>query len=129
LWRLKKALTIDSTSAEAHLARARYLWLPSQNYNNADAIQECRRAIKFNPDLTEAHELLASLYVHSGLLKEAVVEAMRARQADPTNGQATITIAEAQTDEGDCEKALVTLESVPDFRILMCRFIATPGAI
>jgi len=110
---IQKALALDPKSVEGHLALADYLWTPQQNFAFAGAIQECRRTISIAPNSAGAHQTLASLYVHAGLLKEAIAEATRARELDPTNAQALLHIAEAQSDAGDFTAALATLEGVP----------------
>lgn len=132
---IQRALALDPKSPEAHRALANYLWTAQQHFASADAIQECRRAISAAPNSAGAHELLATIYVHSGLFKEAIAEALRTRQLDPTDIQALVTVAEAQSDEGNFQAALETLDGVPrqsepivPTRLAWCRLKLGQGA-
>ncbi|MCJ0826786.1 winged helix-turn-helix domain-containing protein [Luteimonas sp. 50] len=76
-----RALQIDPRSAEAQLARARYLQLHEWNWGESEAAM--RRAIAINPSLADAHFGLAHLLVNTGRFDEGLAEARQARELDP----------------------------------------------
>jgi tetratricopeptide (TPR) repeat protein len=75
-----KALQIDDTLAEAHVARgSAYLF----NWNWTAAEQALKRAIELNPNSAEAHNLYSSYLSAMGRAEEAIAEANRAQELDP----------------------------------------------
>ena len=110
---VEKALSLDPDLGEAHLARGRLLWTPSNGFPHDKAIQEYRRALALNPSLDEARNQLALVYGHVGLLDEALQELERAVAINPSNTIARFRIGETLLFQGKYEQALTALRNVP----------------
>jgi protein kinase/serine/threonine-protein kinase len=110
---VQKALLLDPNLAEAHLARGRLLWTPSNHFPHDEAIQEYRRALELNPNLDEARNQLAVVYGHIGLLEEALQELDKAVAVNPGNTLARYRIGETYLFQGNYEQALKILQNVP----------------
>ena len=110
---VEKALSLDSDSAEAHLARGRFLWTPSNHFPHDKAIQEYRRALGLNPSLDEARNQLALVYGHVGLLDEALQELEKGLAINPSNTLARFRVGETLLFQGKYEQALAALRKVP----------------
>jgi TolB-like protein/Tfp pilus assembly protein PilF len=80
-----KALALDPGSADGHLALGLLLWTPRKGFPHEQTIREYRRAIELNPGNDEAHHQLGIVYMHTGLLDEALAEADRALKLNPAN--------------------------------------------
>jgi TolB-like protein len=78
-----RALALDSTVAEAHLAQAAVYRKTEFDWDAT--ILESRRALELNPSLDLPHYFIAAAYYHLGLLDRAGAEARDALLADPTN--------------------------------------------
>ena len=110
---VEKALSLDPDLAEAHLARGRLLWTPSNHFPHDKAIQEYRRALALNPNLDEARNQLALVYGHVGLFDEALQELEKAVAINPSNAFARFRIGETFLFQGKYEQALNALRNVP----------------
>ncbi|HZB43965.1 MAG TPA: protein kinase [Pyrinomonadaceae bacterium] len=110
---VEKALSLDQDLAEAHLARGRLLWTPSNRFPHDKAIQEYRRALDLNPSLDEARNQLALVYGHVGLLDEALQELEKAVTTNPSNTLARFRVGEVFLFQGKNEQALTALRNVP----------------
>lgn len=77
----QRALKLDDTLAEAHMALA--LVLANYDWNWPEAETAYRRAIELNPSSSPAHRYYAYLLMARGRLDEASVEMTRARDLDP----------------------------------------------
>jgi tetratricopeptide (TPR) repeat protein len=77
----RKALTIDSTNADAHLVLAMTHIFRDWNFTTAQA--EFMRAMALNPQRAEAASTYAVALAWSGRTSEAVAEAERATAIDP----------------------------------------------
>ena len=78
-----KALQLDDTLAEAHIAMASIL--QAADWNWAAAERECRRAIELEPSNARAHAQCSTLLSASGRLQEAMSEAELQQALDPRN--------------------------------------------
>jgi len=78
-----RALALDSTVAEAHLAQAAVYRKSEFDWDGA--IRESRRALALNPSLDLPHYFMAAAYYHLGLLDQADAALRDAQAADPTN--------------------------------------------
>lgn len=77
-----RALQIDDSLAEAHVALA--LYLSTFSWNQVAAEQEFRRAIELNPNYPNAHQQFATTCLLSmGRFDEAIAEGRRAEELDP----------------------------------------------
>lgn len=110
---IEKALKIDPELPEAHLARGRLLWTPANHFPHDRAIQEYRRALAANPNVDEAQNYLALVYIHIGAFDQALSELHKAMAINPSNGLTQFRISEALLFEGKYEPALVVLRSTP----------------
>jgi serine/threonine-protein kinase len=110
---VEKALSLDPDLGEAHLARGRLLWTPSNNFPHDRAIQEYRRALSLNPSLDEARNQLALVYGHVGLLDEALQELEKATAINPGNTVARFRVGEMLLFQGQYESAVTALRNVP----------------
>ena len=78
-----RALALDSTVAEAHLAQAAVY--RKSEFDWDATIRESRRALALNPSLDLPHYFIAAAYYHLGLLDRADAEVRDALLADPSN--------------------------------------------
>lgn len=110
---VEKALTLDPELPEAYLARGRLLWTPANHFPHDKVIQEYRRALALNPSLDEAHNQLALVLSHVGLLDEALAELDKALATNPSNNLARFRVGEILLFQGKHEQALTALRNVP----------------
>ena len=82
---IERALTIDPELDVAYLARGLLLWQPWNHFPHERAIAEYRRAIALNPSSDEGHHQLGLVYLHIGLLDEAMREVHEATRLNPSN--------------------------------------------
>ncbi|MGE5715684.1 MAG: tetratricopeptide repeat protein, partial [Acidobacteriota bacterium] len=78
-----KALELDESLAEPHVALARVLWWYDRDPVGAE--RELRRAIQLNPNCALAHFIAGNQYVNVGRTDEAIAEFQRALQLDPVS--------------------------------------------
>ena len=110
---VEKALTLDPELPEAYLARGRLLWTPANHFPHDTVIKEYRRALALNPSLDEAHNQLALVLSHVGLLDEALAESNKALATNPSNNLARFRVGEILLFQGKNEQALTALRNVP----------------
>ncbi len=108
-----RALQLDPASADAHLTRGLLLWTPSQGFRHEEAIREFRRAIDLKPSLDEAHHQLGMVYLHVGLLGEALKSAEEAVTLNPGNTLALYRIGVVKLYQGKYQQALDVFERTP----------------
>jgi serine/threonine-protein kinase len=92
---LDTALKLDPDSPEARITLGEALWTPFRNFQHEEAMVEFQHAAKSNPNSSEAHSGIATVYIHTGLLDEALVHNLRAAELNrlanrPLIGQALI---------------------------------------
>jgi eukaryotic-like serine/threonine-protein kinase len=113
----EKALAIDNTDADAHLALA----IESQWYewDWAAAERGFKRAIELNPNDAEAHGYYAWLLAPMGRGADALVEARRGQQAAPLSSLANFFVASVLVFTRQWDPAIEQLHSdielQPDF--------------
>ena len=78
-----RALALDSTLAEAHLARAAVARKSEFDWDRT--LEEGRRALDLNPNLDLAHYFRAAAFYHLGLFEESEREVTEALSVDPQN--------------------------------------------
>ncbi len=81
----ERALSIDGSLAEAHLALGCALW---GEWNFEVAEREIRRAIELNPNLGDSYYYLGWLLMWTVRIDEAITESERARELDPLSSYA-----------------------------------------
>jgi tetratricopeptide (TPR) repeat protein len=110
---MQKALSLDSENASAYLARGRVLWTPGKNWPHEAVIKDYRHAIELDPNLAEARNQLAVVYSHIGLLDEALVQAHKGVELDPTNNLLYLRIGQTLNSQMKFEEALSVLSAIP----------------
>src|SRR5213083_115081 len=111
----ERALRLDPNLAEAHQAQARLLWGPANHFFHERAIQEDRRALSLDPNMDRAHQHLGNIYLHIGMLDEAIAELQKTLAISPREDNALRRIAEARTYQGRYQDGLRILSQVdPD---------------
>jgi tetratricopeptide (TPR) repeat protein len=110
---IEKAIALDPNLAEAYAARGRLIWTRQNNYPHERSVSDYKRAIALDPNLADAHAYLAGIYIHVGLLEEAVQEITTALKLDPTNSLAHSNRAMALLFSQEYQKALSASEQSP----------------
>jgi non-specific serine/threonine protein kinase len=77
----QKAIELDPTLAEPHVALCMYMMWAARDL--AEGIREAERAVALNPDLANAHHMLALAYNSARRSEEALAEVRRAAELDP----------------------------------------------
>ncbi len=103
---IERALSLDPDLAEAHLARGLLLWTHAYRFPHERVIQEYREALSLNPNLDEAHHQLCVVYLHIGLLDEALQEIQTAVAINPSNTYAQYRVGMVYLYQGRAEEAL-----------------------
>jgi TolB-like protein/tetratricopeptide (TPR) repeat protein len=110
-----KALQIDDTLAEAHVALAS---LKAQEWDWAAAETEIKKAIGLNPGLAHAHQAYSDELRHRGRVEESIAEARRGLDLDPVAALANEGLADAYKSARQYDRAieqyLTTLGLYPD---------------
>ena len=103
---IENALSLDPNLADAHLARGLLLWTRANRFPHERVIQEYREALSLNPNLDEAHHQLSVVYLHIGLLDEALQEIQTAVAINPSNIFAQYRVGMVYLYQGRAEEAL-----------------------
>ena len=107
---LTKALELDPSSPEAHVARGEFALQFEHQWDRAEA--ELQQAIALNPSDSEARShygFLLTILQRSG---EARKQYLQAIERDPLNLQRRRGLAETYVDEGDLPSAISLLEKL-----------------
>src|SRR2546427_602405 len=118
----ERALRLNPNLAEAHHAEAYLLWWsPDPHWSGPGrfaherAIAEDRRALALDSSLDRAHHHLGNIYLHIGLLDEAITQLQKVLVISPRDDNALRRIAEARAYQGRYQEALRILSEVrPD---------------
>jgi tetratricopeptide (TPR) repeat protein len=78
----RRALALDATLPEAHLARSWILWSPAKNFQHADAIAALEQVLIARPNFERAHRM-SSICWHIGRLEEARIAHEYAQRINP----------------------------------------------
>src|SRR3984885_3901943 len=79
----RRALEIDASLPEGHVARAFLLWGPSKNFQHLEAIADLKRALALQTNLPHAYNRLGSILAHIGLLDHSRAMFERGRPFQP----------------------------------------------
>jgi TolB-like protein/Tfp pilus assembly protein PilF len=82
---IRKALSLDRHSAEAHCARGRLLWTPAQGFKNRPALRALRESLRINPGCHPARIWQCLIFLHLGLhaeAREGLIEALASHPDD-----------------------------------------------
>ncbi|HJQ68737.1 MAG TPA: protein kinase [Blastocatellia bacterium] len=86
----EKAVAMDAKLAEGHTSLA---WVRFRTLDWAGAESEFRLALSYNPDYAQAHQWYANYLAAVGKAEEAISEARRAQELDPTSLIVNATVA------------------------------------
>jgi DNA-binding winged helix-turn-helix (wHTH) protein/tetratricopeptide (TPR) repeat protein len=79
----QRALELDASLPEGHVAKAFLLWGPSKNFQHLEAIAELKRALALQKNLPHAYNRLGTILAHIGLLEHARTMFERGRPFSP----------------------------------------------
>ena len=79
----RKALELDTSLPEGHLARAWILWSPAKNFQHAEAIAALDLVLAARPNLERAHNRMSTICQHIGRLEEGRIAHEQALRANP----------------------------------------------
>lgn len=99
------ALSLSPDLPEAYVARGEIFFTPARKWDAASAVKDFRRALRAKPNLPIAHEGLAFVYLHCGLLPEAVKEAREVLNVDPANNPLRAYLSQALQYQGNYAEA------------------------
>jgi tetratricopeptide (TPR) repeat protein len=113
-----KALELDDSLAEVHVALATIL--TSKQWNFPEAEREFKRAIELNPNYATAHHFYGNgLLGPQGRHEEAISELKEAKRLDPLSPMITANLGDRFLEAGMIEEAekqyRSILETAPDF--------------
>jgi TolB-like protein len=109
----ERALALDSTLAEGYAARGDVLWSALYGFRHEESARDLKWAIALNPNVSDAHDDLAGVYSHVGLLDEALEETLIAQSLDPLSVYAQFRRGLILLWGGEFEGAFTTLEPLP----------------
>ena len=110
---VEKALALNPNLADAHFARGLIAWTHDKRFPHEQTIIAYRRAIELDPAMDEAHQRLAVVYSHVGLLDEAREEIKETIRLNPGNTLARFRVGFIDTCEGKYEDALAAFKTTP----------------
>jgi serine/threonine protein kinase len=112
----QKALTIDDSLPEAHLALAAVYW---DTWDWAAAEREFKRTLELNPNLANAHHWYGLFLSWHRRPEEAIVQLKRAIELDPLNLRYNTNLGQLYFNAGQYDLALAqlkkTVEIDPNF--------------
>lgn len=115
----QRALTLDSSSSDAHAAMAMVHF--SYDWDLVAAEREIKEAIRLNPSSSKAHQYYSGILTTLGRMDEATREAHRGAELDPLSATAGTTLGvrlyySNRIDEAEAEFQK-TLEVTPSFAV------------
>ncbi len=112
---IEKALALDPALPEAYLARGSLAWTRENGFPHEQAVADFHRGLSLNANLAEAHEALAGVYYHVGLLDEALEQFRVALKIDPRNFDAAYRIPRVHLYRQKYAEALSGFDASPLF--------------
>ncbi len=117
----KRALELDNTLAEAHVALGYSEMVYERNLSEAH--QEFSLALQLHPDYATGHQFYAYYLTAIGDLKNAITERKRALELDPVNPLLSSALGEAYYQNREFDRAIEhnsrSLELDPSYAIAM----------
>ncbi len=112
-WAALKALQLDDTLAEAHVALGAHKFI---NFDWVGAEKEIKRGLQLNPNSSQANESYSAYLRTVGRAEEALQYEIRARELDsmPDRGEAAFAYYLARQYDKAIELYLKNLEKKPD---------------
>ncbi len=112
----EKALQLDDSSADAHIAMA--MFLVSQ-WDFSAMEKEARRATQLDPNYARPHEIFGLMLIHLGRLKEAFDQMQLAATLDPRSSRSLNFIGDYYMAARQWDKVIETSQTAikldPDF--------------
>jgi eukaryotic-like serine/threonine-protein kinase len=102
----KRAIDLDSNSAEAHVALGQAL---TETWNWIPAERELHRAIELNPNLSEVHLQYAVYLLNIGKVADGITEARLAQEIDPLSSGPSNVLARGYWAQHDYDGAIAQL--------------------
>jgi len=99
--------------AEAYAARGDVLWSALYGFRHEESARDLKRALAINPSLSDAHDDLAGVYSHVGLLDQAWDQTLLAQALDPLSVYAQFRRGLIFLWGGDYERAVAALRPLP----------------
>jgi tetratricopeptide (TPR) repeat protein len=109
----ERALSLDPRIAEAHSVRGRMLWTPQSGYAHVAAATEFLHALALRPDDVDAMFQLAQIFMHVGLLQEAIDLHEHAARLRPIDPRPRVFRALSMFYQGDVVRAMDIFRSAP----------------
>jgi Tfp pilus assembly protein PilF len=117
-----KALSLDDSLPNAHLARASYY---NNNWEWAAAEKEAKRALDLDPNLSDAHHVYGLLLSFTGRHQEAIAQLKRAAELEPVNVQYSYNLGNGYANARRYDEAVAqwktTLELDPNSAVTHAR--------
>jgi non-specific serine/threonine protein kinase len=86
----RRALMLDPSLPEAHLAQAWILWSPARGFQHLEAIAALEQVLAVQPNLERAHNRMSAICAHIGRLHESFLAHERARRSNPKTRTANL---------------------------------------
>ena len=102
---MRRALALDPTNAQAHCAHARVLWTPLKGYKNRQALLALRESLQRRPGYHPALVWQCLIFLHVGMIDEAVEGLHRALATQPDDGFTLTFLGQARMLQGDYDEA------------------------
>jgi DNA-binding SARP family transcriptional activator/TolB-like protein len=110
---IETALLLDPDLPEPYMARGNLLWTDANGFPHEAALREFLRAAALQPSSSAAHDRLAHIYLHVGLLDQALDEAERAQALDPGDYWSRFRIALVLNLQGRYPESVEALRRLP----------------
>ena len=102
---MRRALALDPTNAQAHCAHGRVLWTPLKGYKNHQALVALRESLRRSPGYHPALVWQCLIFLHVGMLQEAIDGLHKALATQPDDGFALTFLGQARMLQGDYGEA------------------------
>jgi eukaryotic-like serine/threonine-protein kinase len=102
----ERALALDPKLPEGRYLQARLIWNPGSGFDHAAALRHLAAAIAGKPNLAQAHDWMATVLQHVGLLEESRMHLLRAIDIAPDDVNAKLNFGFFLLFEGRYDEAL-----------------------
>jgi class 3 adenylate cyclase/tetratricopeptide (TPR) repeat protein len=113
----EKSLYLNPNLAEGTFALAFLNWNFQNKFPHERTIREFKKAIDLNPDMDEAYHWLGVVYIHVGLVEEALVATQKALLLNPNNRFTAVDLASTyffRNKDSDLELMIDLFKKTPD---------------
>jgi DNA-binding SARP family transcriptional activator/Tfp pilus assembly protein PilF len=109
----ERALALDPAQPTAYLARGRLLWNSAHGFPHVRAASEFEKAIALDPTSAEAHFQLAQVYLHVGLLEEALEHLGQASLLNPVDARLRVGVGQVLVYQMKPREAVAAFRESP----------------